>query len=147
GHIHIVTFSLRSASSEPIISEPVHLEQPVAFTGSFGFPSVPLVRKPSISFASNPSSIRISSLCSPRSGARFCRFFSDAVHRNRTADRVFQVPASALERNDNAVLAQLRVLDDVTRIPHKAVSDVGLVENFAPVRHRLRAEDLVHDSG
>jgi Universal stress protein family len=43
----------------------------VPFAGSFGLPSVPLVRKPSISFASNPSSFRISSLCSPSSGARF----------------------------------------------------------------------------
>src|SRR5712691_5202874 len=31
----------------------------------------PLARKPSIAFASNPSSLRTSSLCSPISGARF----------------------------------------------------------------------------
>ena len=60
------------------------------FAGSFCFPSiVPLVRKLSISFASNPSSLRISSLCSPSSGARFACYFSDAVHLNRTADRGF----------------------------------------------------------
>ena len=42
----------------------------VLSTGSFGFPSVPLMVNPSISFASNPNSLRISSLCSPSSGAR-----------------------------------------------------------------------------
>jgi hypothetical protein len=29
----------------------------------------------------------------------FCRYFSDAVHLNRTIDRAFQVPASAVSRN------------------------------------------------
>ena len=43
----------------------------VPFTCSFCLPSVPLALKPSISFVSNPSSLRISSLCSPSSGARF----------------------------------------------------------------------------
>src|SRR5215469_14840825 len=94
----------------------------VPFAGPFGFPIVPLVRKPSISFASNPSSLRISSLCSPRSGARF---------------------AGTLVRHD-AVLAQLRILDNVARIPHHAVGYVGLVEDFTPVCHGLRTEDLVH---
>src|SRR3989442_11278345 len=35
----------------------------------------PLARKPSIAFASNPSSLRTSSLCSPISGARFAGTF------------------------------------------------------------------------
>src|SRR4051812_9991036 len=33
--------------------------------------TAPLARNPSIWFASNPNSLRTSSLCSPRSGARF----------------------------------------------------------------------------
>src|SRR5215469_17031292 len=57
-----------------VISDSVHQKKVyVPFAGSFVlyFPSIPLVRKPSISFPSNPSSLRISSLCSPRSGPRF----------------------------------------------------------------------------
>src|SRR5262249_44101111 len=37
---------------------------------SFAFATAPLARSPSISFASKPSSLRISSVCSPRPGAR-----------------------------------------------------------------------------
>src|SRR4051812_43490448 len=74
----------------------------------------------------------------------FCRYFSDAVHLNRTADRAFQVPTSARERNDDAIFAQLRILGNVAWIPHQTVGYVSLVEDFAPVSHRLRAEYLVY---
>src|SRR5215831_17420512 len=59
----------------------------VPFAGSFGFPSIPLVRKPSISFASNPSSIQNLFVVFSKVLASFCRYFGNAVHLDRTADR------------------------------------------------------------
>src|SRR6185436_1630400 len=42
----------------------------LAATSRLGLVTVPLARRPSISCASKPSCLRISSLCSPSSGAR-----------------------------------------------------------------------------
>src|SRR5262249_60465323 len=89
-----------------------NLEVYVPFAGSFDFPSVPLARKSSISFASNPSSLRISSLCSPSSGASFAGILVTPW----TADRAFQIHTGARPRHNGAVLATLRILVNVARI-------------------------------
>src|SRR5215831_632669 len=72
-----------------------------------------------------------------------CRYLSDAMHLERTADRVFEVSASVRDRNNNAVLTQLRIFYNVVRNLHQAIGYVGLVEDLAPVRHRFCAKDLV----
>ena len=57
-----------------------------ALAGAAGFGMTPLVLSRSISFKSNPSSLKTSSLCLPSSRARFAADFRDAVHLNRAAD-------------------------------------------------------------
>src|SRR3954462_12730214 len=68
-----------------------------------------------------------------------CRHFGDAMHLNRTADRRRQLAAGALERNDNVIRLQLRIVYPLLRPAHHAESDVEAFEDLVPMRHRLRA--------
>src|SRR5258706_5221773 len=54
-------------------------------------------------------------------GGSLCRHLVDAVDLNGTADGLGQLAARAFKRNDDAVLAQLRVLGDLGRIPHPTI--------------------------
>src|SRR5882724_1308398 len=65
------------------------------------------------------------------------RHFLDIVHLNRTADRRGQLAPSTFKRNDDIVCLKLWILNDLARRAHDSVRDVGSVEDFAPVRHRL----------
>ncbi len=56
-------------------------------------------------------------------GRALCRYFRDAVHLNRTADRELYVFSGAFQRNDDVVGLQLRIFNDVVRIAHQTVSD------------------------
>ena len=71
------------------------------------------------------------------------RYFGDAVHLNRTADGRRQLLAGAFERNDDVIRSQLWVVNDFLRLTHGAEGDVNTVEGFVPVRHWLRAKDLI----
>ena len=65
------------------------------------------------------------------------------MHLNRTANRRVQLVAGALERNDDVVRSQLRIVDDFLRITHGAKGDMNTIENFIPMRHWLGAEDFI----
>src|SRR5947207_5545528 len=65
----------------------------------------------------------------------FRGYFRHVVHRYRAADRPIELPARALERHDDAVRPELRVVDDAPRLAHDAVRDVRLVQDLLPVRH------------
>jgi hypothetical protein len=74
--------------SKTDISENVErdLISDAALAGVAGFGMTPLVLSRSISFKSNPSSLKTSSLCLPSSRASFAACFRDAVHLNRAPD-------------------------------------------------------------
>jgi hypothetical protein len=55
------------------------------------------------------------------------------------------VVASAIQRNDDVIRAQLRIVDHLFRPAHSAERDVDATENVVPMRHRLRAEDFVEN--
>jgi hypothetical protein len=69
-----------------------------------------------------------------QAGRAPCRFLCNAVHLHGAADRKRQLASRALERNDDVVGAQLRVIDDLGGIQNRSVGDVGFVEDLAPVR-------------
>src|SRR6266851_4718233 len=75
------------------------------------------------------------------------RDFRDTVHLNGTANRRGQASSGALQRNDDVVLPQLRVIDDVGGGLNAAECDPGLFEDFVPVGHRFGAEHFVEDGG
>ena len=83
---------------------------------------------------------------SKRRGA-LCRHFRHAVHLNGAADRRGQFAACAFERNDDVIRPQLRIVDDFLWPAHDAEGDVNAIEDFVPMRHRLRAEDFVENCG
>src|SRR5205807_4140626 len=66
-----------------------------------------------------------------------CRYFCDAVHLNRTADRELYVFSGTFQRNDDVVGLQLRILDNIDRIVHQTVGYMSFVQDFAPMCHRL----------
>ena len=105
----------------------------------------PLARKPSISVALNPSCRRTSSLCSPIFGARFRGHFSDAMYLKRARDGGRQLPAGAIERNDDVIRLELRIVDHLLRSTHCSERDVDAVEDLVPMCHRFAKEDLVED--
>ena len=70
-----------------------------------------------------------------------------AMHLNGTADRRGQLAACSFERNDDVIRPQLRIVDDFLRPTHGAERDMNAIEDFVPVRHRLRAEDFVENGG
>src|SRR5437762_13079940 len=74
-------------------------------------------------------------------------YFRDAVHLNRAADRELQLPARSFERNDDVIRSQLRIVDDFLWPAHGAEGDMNAIEDFVPMRHRLRAENLVQNRG
>src|ERR1700752_3211145 len=84
-------------------------------------------------------------LAEPRSA--LCRRLGDAVHLDRAADRRRQLAAGALERNDDVIGPELRIVYHLLWIAHDAEGDVHAAEDFVPMRHRLCAEDLVEDGG
>src|SRR5882762_8104802 len=71
----------------------------------------------------------------------------DVVHLNRTADRRGELAAGPFERNDDVIRPQLWIIDHLLRSTHGAEGDVDAIEDLVPMRHRLRAEDLVEDGG
>jgi hypothetical protein len=73
--------------------------------------------------------------------------FRHALHLNGAADRRGQFAACAFERNDDLIRTQLRIVDDFLWPAHDAEGDVNIIEGVVPMRHRLRAEDFVKNSG
>ena len=71
------------------------------------------------------------------------RDLGDAVHLNRTADGRGQLLAGSFERNDDVVRSQLRIVNDFLRPTHGAERDLSAVEDFVPMRHGLRAKNLI----
>ena len=69
----------------------------------------------------------------------------DAMHLDRTADRRGQLVARAVERNDDLVRRQLRIVDHLLRSANFAKRDVHASKYRMPVRHGLCAEYLVKD--
>ena len=69
------------------------------------------------------------------------------MHLNRTADGRGQFAAGSFERNDDVIRSQLRIIDDFLRLTHGAEGDVNAIEDLVPMRHRLRAEDLIQNRG
>ena len=76
----------------------------------------------------------------------FSRDFDHAVYLNRAADCEIQIATRALDRDDDIVLPQLRVVDHFGGSTHDAIREVSLVEDFLPVRHRLCGESCVQNS-
>src|SRR5215469_17888082 len=70
-------------------------------------------------------------------------YFGDAMHLDRAADRRGELAAGALERNDDVVRLELRVIDDFLRPAHRP--DREALERLVPMRHWLRAEGLVEN--
>src|SRR5437660_12489365 len=75
------------------------------------------------------------------------RHFRDAVHLNRAADRELQLPARSFERHDDVIRAQLWIFNDFLRAAYGAERDMNSVNDFVPVRNRLRSKDLVQNRG
>ena len=75
------------------------------------------------------------------------RHLGDAVHLHRAADRRGHLVAGTFERNDDVVRAQLRVVDDVVWPLHVPEGDVRLLEDLAPMRHRLAGKRFIEDAG
>jgi len=73
------------------------------------------------------------------------RHLRNALHLNRTADRRSQLATSSFERNDNVIRAELRVVDHFLWPSHDAERDVNAIEDFVPMRHRLRAEQFIQN--
>src|ERR1700730_7446689 len=71
--------------------------------------------------------------------------FGDAVHLKRAADCGRQLAAGTIERNDDVIRLELRVVDHLLRPAHRSERHVNAVEHLVPMRHRLGAEDLVED--
>src|SRR5258708_25496123 len=74
-----------------------------------------------------------------------CRHFRDAMHLDRAADRRGELAAGSFERNDDLVRPQLRIVDHLLRSADGTEGDVDAVEHLVPMRHRLRARDLVEN--
>ena len=106
----------------------------------------PLARKRSISLRVEPEFLENFVVVFAKIGRALCRYFRDAVHLNRTADRELYVFSGAFERNDDVVGLQLRIFNDIVRIAHQTVSDVNFVQHFAPMRDRLCAETFRPES-
>jgi len=104
----------------------------------------PLARKPSISVALNRVG-REPPRCALRFPERACGHFGNAMHLNRTADRGGQFAAGASSGTTTSFAPQLRIVDHILRVAHGAERDVDAIEDLVPMRHRLRAEDLVED--
>src|SRR6201987_384542 len=71
------------------------------------------------------------------------RYFSNTVYLNGTADGRGQLLASSFERNDDVIRSQLRIINDFLRLTHGAERDLSAVEDFVPMRHRLRTKNLI----
>src|ERR1700733_273236 len=70
-------------------------------------------------------------------------YFGDTVDLNRTADGRGQLLAGSFERNYDVVGSQLRIIDDFLRPTHRAEGDVNAIEDLIPMRHWLRAKNLI----
>src|ERR1700746_4054590 len=71
------------------------------------------------------------------------RYFSNAVHLNRTADGRGQLLSGSFERNDDVIRSQLRIINDFLRLTHGAEGNGNAIEDFIPMRHWLRTKDLI----
>src|SRR6266849_1538727 len=58
-----------------------------------------------------------------------CCYLGDTVHLNRAADRSLEVSTGAIQRNDNVVFPQLRVIDDFAGRLDNPERDVGMIED------------------
>src|SRR5580692_11167275 len=76
-------------------------------------------------------------------GGAPCGDINNASYLNWTADGRLQLTARAFERDDDVVEAQLRVVYHLLRLTHGAEGDVGFIEHFVPMRHRVLGEDLI----
>src|SRR5262245_48509957 len=65
------------------------------------------------------------------------RHFRDTVHLDRTADCRRQLAACAVERDDDVVRPQLRIVDHLLRPANGAKRNVDAAEHLVPVRHWL----------
>src|SRR6476620_7257240 len=59
--------------------------------------------------------------------------FRHAVHLNGTADRRGQFAACAVERNDDLIRTQLRIVDDFLWPAHDAEGDMNAIEGVVPM--------------
>src|SRR5258705_13045077 len=75
----------------------------------------------------------------------FCGYLVDAVNLNRAADRRGQLAARAFEWNDDVIRSQLWIVDHLFRPTHGAERGVDAIEDFVPMRNRLRSEYFVED--
>src|SRR5271168_2415220 len=78
----------------------------------------------------------------PELGSALGGDLRDAMHLNRARDRRRQLAAGAVERNDDVVWPQLRIIDDLLRAAHRTEGDVNAAEDLVPMRHWLCAEHL-----
>src|SRR6266404_4557027 len=73
------------------------------------------------------------------------RHFGDAMHLKRAADGGRQLAAGTIERNDDVVRLELRIVDHLLRPTHRSKRHMDAIEHLVPMRHRLGTEDLVED--
>src|SRR5258708_26794215 len=71
--------------------------------------------------------------------------FRDAMHLKRAADGGRQLAAGTIERNDDIVRLELRIVDHLLRSTHRSERHVNAVEHFVPMCHRLGTEDIRED--
>src|SRR4029077_2083402 len=72
-------------------------------------------------------------------------YLGDAMHLKRARDGGRQLAAGTIERNDDVVRLELRILDHLLRPAHRSERHVNAIEHLVPMRHRLGTEDLVED--
>src|SRR5713226_2268456 len=66
----------------------------------------------------------------------------DAMYLKRAADGGCQLAAGTIERNDDVIRLELRIVDHLLRPTYRSERHVNAVEHLVPMRHRLAAEDL-----
>src|SRR5712671_6358516 len=74
-----------------------------------------------------------------------CGYLGDTMHLKRARDGGRQLAAGAIERDDDVVRLELRILDHLLRPTHRSERHVNAIEHLVPMRHRLVTEYLVED--
>jgi len=100
---------------------------------------VPLARKPSICFASNPS-CRGSRRCASENPDPVRGNLGDALHLDRAADRGGHLAAAPFDRNDDLVRSQLRIVITSSGRARGRTRDMDGAEDLGPMSHGLRAD-------
>src|SRR6476646_7808237 len=72
-------------------------------------------------------------------------YLGDAMHLKRAADCRRQLAAGAIERHDDVIRPELRIVDHLLRPTHRSERHVDAIEHVVPMRHRLGTEGLVED--